>query len=170
MPGFRYWIAVFCLPMAVYEAVPVYSAPFRLDEHLQRLQASLDSAFAWQSAEWREWCELILQAIAQQDFADQQVASAKSPAVAGPEPRLSAPDPVQPSTLIYPMPLITASAELKAQGVSAISREDYRWLRWRHQTLALWPTCANEDIIGCCAADQSSGTAVCPKAPQHILW
>ena len=121
----------------VYEVVPVYSRhPFRLDEHLRRLQASLDSIRLANPLSQAQWRELILQAIAQQDFADQQV-YVQVTRGCGPNRDFPFPDPVQPSTLIYPMPLITASAELKAQGVSAISREDYRWLRCDIKSLAL---------------------------------
>lgn len=121
----------------VYEVVPVYSRhPFRLDEHLRRLQVSLDSIRLANPLSHAQWRELILQAIAQQDFADQQV-YVQVTRGCGPNRDFPFPEPVQPSTLIYPMPLVTASAELKAQGVSAISREDYRWLRCDIKSLAL---------------------------------
>ena len=121
----------------VYDVVPVYSRhPFRLDEHLGRLQASLDSIRLANPLPASQWRALVLQAVAQQDFEDQQV-YVQVTRGCGPNRDFPFPDPVQPSTLIYPMPLITASAELKAQGVSAISREDYRWLRCDIKSLAL---------------------------------
>lgn len=121
----------------VYEVVPVYSRhAFRLDEHLQRLQTSLDSIRLTNPLSATEWRDLVLQAITRQDFDDQQVYLQVTRGC-GPNRDFPFPAPAKPSTLIYPMPLITASAELKAQGVSAISREDYRWLRCDIKSLAL---------------------------------
>ena len=136
----------------VYEVVPVYSRhAFRLDEHLQRLQTSLDSIRLANPLSAAEWRELVLQAIARQDFDDQQVYLQVTRGC-GPNRDFPFPAPTKPSTLIYPMPLITASAELKAQGVSAISREDYRWLRCDIKSLALLANVLlrNEAlVIGC---------------------
>lgn len=136
----------------VYEVVPVYSRhAFRLDEHLQRLQTSLDSIRLCNPLSTAEWRELVLQAIAGQDFDDQQVYLQVTRGC-GPNRDFPFPAPTKPSTLIYPMPLITASAELKAQGVSAISREDYRWLRCDIKSLALLANVLlrNEAlVIGC---------------------
>ena len=87
----------------------------------------------------------------------------------GPNRDFPFPDPVQPSTLIYPMPLITASAELKAQGVSAISREGLSLAALRHQIAGtVWRVAAQRSIGGvaprrCCCA-----TAGSPKALRAI--
>ena len=145
----------------VYEVVPVYSRhPFRLDEHLRRLQASLDSIRLANPLSQAQWRELILQAIAQQDFADQQV-YVQVTRGCGPNRDFPFPDPVQPSTLIYPMPLITASAELKAQGVSAISREDYRWLRCDIKSTSL---------LGNVLMRQFAAAAVCAAFSVLLVW
>jgi len=58
----------------VYELVPVYSRkPFRLDEHLRRLQGSLDGIRLANPHTAAEWRELILRLVELQDFADQSV-------------------------------------------------------------------------------------------------
>ncbi|MEO8137474.1 MAG: aminotransferase class IV, partial [Betaproteobacteria bacterium] len=58
----------------VYELVRVYSGkPFRLDEHLRRLQFSLDGIRLTNPHGMTEWREHILKLIALQDFADQSV-------------------------------------------------------------------------------------------------
>lgn len=121
----------------VYEVIPVYSRhPFRLDEHLCRLQTSLDSIRLANPLDQATWRQLVQEAIRRQDFDDQQVYLQVTRGC-GPNRDFPFPDPVEPTTLIYPMPLITASAELKAQGVSAITRDDYRWLRCDIKSLAL---------------------------------
>jgi len=52
----------------VYELVPVYSKkPFRLDEHLRRLQGSLDGIRLTNPHAPDAWRELILQLVARQD-------------------------------------------------------------------------------------------------------
>ncbi|MDO9220903.1 MAG: aminotransferase class IV, partial [Thiobacillus sp.] len=58
----------------VYEVVPVYShKPFRLEEHLRRLQGSLDGIRLANPHGVATWRELIEQLIALQDFDDQSV-------------------------------------------------------------------------------------------------
>jgi len=58
----------------VYELVPVYSnKPFRLAEHLRRLQGSLDGIRLANPHDLEGWRERILQLIALQDFSDQSL-------------------------------------------------------------------------------------------------
>src|SRR5665647_487261 len=57
-----------------YEVIPVYSRhPFRIDEHLRRLQASLDGIQLSNPHSSEEWRAIILRLIADADFADQTV-------------------------------------------------------------------------------------------------
>ena len=57
-----------------YEVIPVYSRhPFRIDEHLRRLQASLDGIQLSNPHSSEEWRPIILRLIADADFADQTV-------------------------------------------------------------------------------------------------
>src|SRR5687767_15484300 len=58
----------------VYELVPVYSrVPFRLDEHLARLERSLAAVRIRNPYSRVEWRDIILQLIAKQGFEDQGV-------------------------------------------------------------------------------------------------
>src|SRR5687767_9858919 len=58
----------------VYEVVPVYSRnPFRLDEHLQRLQRSLDGIRLANPLRDDEWTKLIHEIIARNSGEDQAV-------------------------------------------------------------------------------------------------
>ena len=58
----------------VYELVPVYSrVPFRLDEHLARLERSLAAVRIRNPYSRAEWRDIVLQLVARQAFEDQGV-------------------------------------------------------------------------------------------------
>jgi D-alanine transaminase len=120
----------------VYELVPVYSKkPFRLDEHLRRLQASLDGIRLANPHGTDRWRELILRLIALQEFADQSVYIQVTRGVA---PRDHAfPTGVAPTVFMFAQPLVTATAEQKAAGVCAVTATDNRWLRCNIKAISL---------------------------------
>ena len=117
----------------VYELVPVYSRkPFRLDDHLRRLQGSLDGIRLANPHEVSEWHELIVELIDLQDFADQSVyiqVTRGAPAEGQPPRDHALPKGVQPTVFMFAQPLVTASPAQKAAGVCAVSAADNRWLR-----------------------------------------
>ncbi len=117
----------------VYEVVPVYSnKPFRLDEHLRRLQGSLDGIRLVNPHGEAEWRDLIRQLVEQQDFADQSVCIQVTRGTPGSgQPLRDHPFPrdTTPTVFMFAQPLLTASAALKADGVCAVSAVDNRWLR-----------------------------------------
>jgi D-alanine transaminase len=120
----------------VYELVPVYSGqPFRLDNHLRRLQTSLDGIRLDNPHDTQMWRELILRLIALQDFADQSVYIQVTRGVAPRDHPF--PKNVSPTVFMFAQPLVTASAELKASGVCAISAIDNRWLRCNIKSISL---------------------------------
>ena len=58
----------------VYELIPVYGRkPFRLSQHLARLQRSLDGIRLENPHTSAEWSSIIAELIARQSFADQGV-------------------------------------------------------------------------------------------------
>jgi D-alanine transaminase len=120
----------------VYELVPVYSKkPFRLDEHLRRLQGSLDGIRLTNPHAPDAWRELILQLVARQDFADQSVYIQVTRGVA---PRDHAfPAGVSPTVFMFTQPLVTATPEQKAAGVCAVTAVDNRWLRCNIKAISL---------------------------------
>jgi D-alanine transaminase len=70
----RSWIRGFLFGDGVYEVIPVYSCrPFRLAEHLARLQKSLDGIRLTNPLTEIEWSELIEQIIVRNEGNDQQV-------------------------------------------------------------------------------------------------
>jgi D-alanine transaminase len=117
----------------VYELVPVYSKkPFRLDEHLRRLQASLDGIRLANPHGIAEWRELILQLIALQEFADQslyiQVRAAPLPA------RHAFPQEL--STIFCFSGFGDVTPRQKGAGVCAVCRRQ-RWLRCNIKAISL---------------------------------
>ena len=120
----------------VYELVPVYSnKPFRLDDHLRRLQGSLDGIRLANPHGIAGWRDLILRLIELQDFADQSIYIQVTRGVA---PRDHAfPKGAPPTVFMFAQPLLTATAEQKAAGVCAVTAVDNRWLRCNIKAISL---------------------------------
>ena len=125
----------------VYELVPVYSKkPFRLDEHLRRLQGSLDGIRLANPHDVAGWRERILQLIALQDFADQSlyIQVTRGTPDEGQPPRDHAfPKGVRPTVFMFAQPLVTATPEQKTAGVCAVTAVDNRWLRCNIKAISL---------------------------------
>lgn len=122
----------------VYEYVPVYSRrPFRIEAHLDRLQASLDSIRLPNPLTPAQWHTRIAKLIDAQDFADQAV---YVQITRGAAPRDAAfPADSIPTVFMMSSPLQTPPAALKASGVCAISAPDNRWLRCDIKAVSLLP-------------------------------
>lgn len=122
----------------VYEYIPVYSAkPFRMREHLARLQASLDGIRLPNPYAAEVWQQRIHALIAAQDFDDQALYIQITRGVA---PRDAAfPANTPPTVFMMAHPLPTPSTELKASGVNAITAADNRWLRCDIKAVSLLP-------------------------------
>lgn len=125
----------------VYEVVPVYSRkPFRLDEHLRRLQASLDAIRLANPYPVEQWRERICELVARQDFDDQSVyvqVTRGVPPAGQPLRDHPFPQGAVPTVFMFAQPLIPASAAQKAAGVCAVTVADNRWLRCNIKAIAL---------------------------------
>jgi D-alanine transaminase len=125
----------------VYELVPAYSRqPFRLDDHLQRLQTSLDGIRLANPHGTVEWRERIRKLIALQDYADQSIyiqVTRGTPGLEQPPRDQAFPAGVPPTVFMFAQPLVTATAEQKAAGVCAVTAEDNRWLRCNLKAISL---------------------------------
>jgi len=122
----------------VYELIPVYSRqPFRLQEHLHRLQASLDGIRLENPLSAGEWADLIHQLIAQNEPEDQ---SLYLQVTRGAAPRDHAfPKNVQPTIFMMSNPLVIAPRSLCESGVHAVSAVDNRWGRCDIKAISLLP-------------------------------
>ena len=121
-----------------YEVIPVYSRhPFRLAEHLRRLQASLDSiklANPHDDASWTRLIERLVELNAPEDQ------SLYMHITRGPAKRDHAfPKIVTPTVFMMSNPLTTPSPEQISTGVGAITATDNRWLRCDIKAIALLP-------------------------------
>lgn len=126
----------------VYEVIPVYDRqPFRLHEHLARLQASLDGIRLANPHGADAWESLIMQIVAsaslENEWEDQGI---YLQVTRGTGPRDHAfPKTIQPTVFILPLPLSPPSAESVEHGVSAITATDNRWLRCDLKVTSLLP-------------------------------
>lgn len=124
----------------VYEIVPVYSRrPFRLDEHLRRLQASLDGIRLANPHTTPEWRERVLNLVARQDFPDQSVCIqvTRGTPVRAPLRDHPFPEGIPPTVFMFAQPLVTISAAQKAAGAHAVTVTDNRWLRCNIKAISL---------------------------------
>jgi len=126
----------------IYEVVPVYGRKaFRLEEHLTRLDRSLAQVRIANPHTADQWQVLVEKIIAAADFEDQsvllQVTRGVSPvrnhAFPNPQP--------EPTVFILAEPLNPPDAKLKAEGVTAVSAADNRWLRCDIKAISLLANC-----------------------------
>lgn len=126
----------------VYEFIPVYSrCPFRLDEHLSRLQDSLDGirlANPHSNAEWKAIILRLIAETAETGFADQTV---YIQVTRGPDVKRDPcfPSGVTPTVFLFSAPLVGPSDAQREKGVAAITAPDLRWARCDIKTVALLP-------------------------------
>jgi D-alanine transaminase len=120
----------------VYELVPVYSrAPFRLDEHLARLDRSLAAVRIRNPYSRAEWRDIILQLVAKQSFDDQGVYFQVTRGVAKRDHAF--PKDVAPTVFVMSNPLVNPPAELVERGAAAVTAVDNRWLRCDIKSISL---------------------------------
>jgi D-alanine transaminase len=121
----------------VYEVIPVYSRfPFRIDEHLRRLQTSLDGIRLPNPHTNEVWREIILRLIAEAEFEDQTL---YIQVTRGADTRRDPcfPVGVTPTVFLFTAPLVSPSAAQREKGVAAITAPDIRWGRCDLKTVAL---------------------------------
>lgn len=122
----------------IYEVIPVYSGrPFRLSEHLMRLQHSLDSVRIDNPHSNAEWSGLIHELIARNEPEDQYVYLHITRGVAKRDHAF--PQDAEPTVFMMSNPLVTASQELFESGVAAVSAVDNRWDRCDIKAISLLP-------------------------------
>lgn len=122
----------------VYELIPVYSRrPFRVQEHLRRLQSSLDGIRLNNPLGEAAWIDLIQELIRQNESEDQ---SLYLQVTRGAAPRDHAfPKDTPPTIFMMSNPLVIASRTLCETGVHAVSAVDNRWGRCDIKAISLLP-------------------------------
>ncbi len=120
----------------VYELVPVYRRqPFRLPQHLARLQHSLDGIRLANPHTDAEWGAIIGELVAKQPFDNQGVYFQVTRGVAKRDH--SFPPGVPATVFMMSNPLVTPSAEQVEKGVAVVTAEDNRWRRCDLKTISL---------------------------------
>jgi D-alanine transaminase len=120
----------------VYELIPVYGRrPFRLPQHLARLQRSLDGIRLANPHTSAEWTSMIAELTARQPFDDQGVYFQVTRGVAKRDHTF--PQDVAPTVFMMSNPLATPSAQQVERGVAAVTAEDNRWRRCDLKTISL---------------------------------
>jgi D-alanine transaminase len=120
----------------VYEVIPVYARrPFRLQEHLRRLQYSLDQIRLANPYPDQEWSRLVLELIARCPHPDQGLYLQVTRGVAKRDHAF--PKGAKPTVFMMTNALSTPSPEAVANGVAAITAADNRWLRCDIKSIAL---------------------------------
>ena len=124
----------------VYEVIPAYSHhPFRLAEHLVRLQHSLDSIRIANPLTDAEWTRLVRDLMARNAGADQSVYLQVTRGVARRDQAF--PKDTKPTVFAMSSPLATPSREAIENGVPAITAVDYRWLKCDVKSISLLGNC-----------------------------
>ncbi len=146
----------------IYEVIPVYSrCPFRLDEHLRRLQDSLDGIRLANPHSNAEWKAIILRLIAETadtGCADQTVyIQVTRGADVKRDPCF--PPGVAPTVFLFSAPLVGPSEAVRETGVAAITAPDIRWARCDIKTVALLPNVLTRQL----SADIGAAETIMPR-------
>jgi len=124
----------------VYELVPVYSrVPFRLEEHLARLERSLGETRIrnpYARAQWRAHIYALIDA---QPFEDQGIYFQVTRGAAKRDHAF--PANVEPTVFMMSNPLVNPQPAQVEKGASAVSAQDYRWLRCDIKSVSLIGNC-----------------------------
>jgi D-alanine transaminase len=124
-----------------YEVIPVYSRrPFRLAEHLARLEHTLEALRLPNPYRLDEWAGIVHEIVARNPWSDQSI---YLQVTRGADTRRNHAFPagVAPTVFLMSEALATPPAEQLANGVAAVSAADFRWLRCDLKTTALLANC-----------------------------
>jgi D-alanine transaminase len=120
----------------VYELVPVYQRePFRLPQHLARLQRSLDGVGMANPHTNAQWESILRELVARQSFADQGVYLQVTRGAAKRDH--SFPKGVAPTVFMMSNPLPLPTREQVDNGVAVVTADDNRWHRCDLKTISL---------------------------------
>ena len=120
----------------VYELVPVYSrVPFRLKEHLERLERSLGAVSIRNPYTREQWRSHIFRLVDLQAFEDQGVYFQVTRGAAKRDHAF--PKGVEPTVFMMSNPLVSPPPEQVERGGAAVSAPDNRWLRCDIKSVSL---------------------------------
>jgi len=122
----------------VYEVIPVYGGHlFRLDQHLERLQNSLDAVQITNPLSRDQWNDMLRQLVQQNGDGDLSLYLQITRGVAKRDHAF--PADVTPTLFAMCNPLVPPPAAQLAEGVSAITVTDTRWQNCHIKAISLLP-------------------------------
>ncbi len=120
----------------VYELIPVYQRePYRMRQHLARLQRSLDGIGLANPHSVADWEAIVRELIGRMPFADQGVYFQVTRGVAKRDHAF--PAGVAPTVFMMSNPLVLPTADQVERGVAVITGTDQRWLHCDLKTISL---------------------------------
>jgi D-alanine transaminase len=125
----------------VYEVIPVYSRqPFRLEQHLGRLQKSLDGIQLANPYRLEEWIGFVTQLAGEAEWQDQSIyiQVTRGPMAVR---NHAFPKQIVPTVLLLAEAMSTPPASQREEGIAAVSAADIRWLRCDLKTTSLLANC-----------------------------
>ncbi len=116
----------------VYDVAPVYGRRlFRFDEHIARLNRSLDKLRIPHPAtreQWLERCRKLVAALAEKTGAEDQVIYFQVTRGVAPRDHVMPPG-LTPTVFMMVNPMKAPSAEMRHKGVACVTARDFRWER-----------------------------------------
>lgn len=120
----------------IYDVVPAYSGrPFRMDEHLSRLERSLASINIDANMQRADWEHVVTDMIDRSGLGDCMVYIQVTRGVARRDHAFPANS--QPTVFCMVSPFVRPDAVQREQGLSAVSIPDLRWLRCEIKSISL---------------------------------
>lgn len=122
----------------IYEVVPIYwQRPFRMQEHLDRLDRSLAKIEITQPFTREQWQSMMVDLLAKQPKRDQAMVYIQvTRGVAKRDHAFPNPS-VKPTVFAMVAPMTPPSELLRTKGVRAVSMEDMRWLHCDIKSVSL---------------------------------
>jgi len=128
----------FLLGDGVYEVIPAYSgALFRIEEHLDRLQQSLDAIRLTNPYSHSQWQGILNDLVKQNNHTDASVYLQVTRGVAIRDHAF--PSDVRPTVFAMVNKITPLSADYYENGVAAITLDDNRWSRCNIKAISLLP-------------------------------
>ena len=122
---------------SVYEVVPAYAGvPFRAEQHLARLQRSLDAIRLPNPLSTEAWLAVFERLCAEQPDEDQSIyLQVTRGSYATRKHRI--PDETTPNVIAFSSPIAERDPRIASEGISAITLKDIRWDRCDIKTTSL---------------------------------
>jgi D-alanine transaminase len=122
---------------SVYEVIPAYSGNlFRLEQHLQRLEGSLQAVRLGNPLSFEQWRSIMERLLEQRPNTDQSIyLQITRGASAGRDHAI--PQEIEPTVFVMASPIPAVDSKLATEGIKAVSLEDIRWRRCDIKATAL---------------------------------